>query len=116
MASLGFLRMADDSSSGSGSSGNDLARHILPTSGTMIGVCITLIGLVKLFEDKNRPTRTDEFGAIIAVVFLGSAFLSYLSMRTSGPSHRYERYADMLFLVGLASIVLLAGLFAFEWI
>jgi hypothetical protein len=110
--------MADDSSSDSGSSGNDLARHILPTSGTMIGVCITLIGLVKLFEDKNRPTQTDEFGAIVAVVFLGSAFLSYLSMRTGdrGASHRYERYADMLFLVGLASIVLLAGLFAFEWI
>ena len=110
--------MADDSSSGNGSSGNDLARHILPTSGTMIGVCITLIGLVKLFEDKNRPTQTDEFGAIVAVVFLGSAFLSYLSMRAGdrGSSHRYERYADMLFLVGLASIVLLAGLFAFEWI
>jgi hypothetical protein len=29
-----------------------LASHILPTSATMIGVCATLIGLIKLAEEK----------------------------------------------------------------
>ena len=34
-----------------------LASHILPVSGTMIGVCATLIGLVKLAEAKHGSDR-----------------------------------------------------------
>ena len=33
-----------------GSGEDSLSRHILPNSGTMVGVCTTLIGLVKIAE------------------------------------------------------------------
>src|SRR6202007_1972336 len=58
-----------------------LASHILPISATMIGVCATLIGLVKLAEQKLGPSHVDEYAALAAVTFLASALASYLSIR-----------------------------------
>ena len=60
-----------------------LASHILPISATMIGVCATLIGLVKLAEQKLGPSHVDEYAALAAVTFLASALASYLSIRSS---------------------------------
>ena len=96
---------------------SSLARHILPSSGTMIGICTTLIGLVKLLEGRTGPSRVDEYGALVAFLFLGSAMLSYLSIRMEhrpSPSRACERVADLLFIIGLTSIVGIAALFAFE--
>ncbi len=95
----------------------ELSRHILPTSATMIGICTTLIGLVKVAEAKMGPSRVDEYAALAALVFLVSAASSYLSIRYAdhaGLSQRYERIADVLFLSGLVSITLIAMLFAYE--
>ena len=94
-----------------------LASHILPVSGTMIGVCVTLIGLVKLAEVKHGPSHVDEYAAITAVTFLVSALTSYLSMRCSDRmrlSTRIEQFADVTFLCGLVGITLVATLFAYE--
>lgn len=66
---------------------DSLASHILPVSGTMIGVCATLIGLVKLAESKHGSSHVDEFAAVAAVTFLASALTSYLSIRWSGSSN-----------------------------
>ena len=52
-----------------------LASHILPVSGTMIGVCATLIGLVKLAEAKHGSSHVDEYAAMAAITFLASALL-----------------------------------------
>ena len=60
-----------------------LASHILPVSGTMIGVCVTLIGLVKLAEARHGTSHVDEYAALAAITFLASALASYLSMRYS---------------------------------
>jgi len=96
----------------------ELARHILPSSGTMIGICTTLVGLVKLLEGRTGPSHVDEYGAMIGVAFLGSAIFSYLAIRLSHRtphiSRGLERSADALFLLGLLTLVLLVGLFAFE--
>jgi hypothetical protein len=43
---------------------DNLASHILPVSGTMIGVCVTLIGLVKLAEARHGSSHVDEYAAI----------------------------------------------------
>jgi hypothetical protein len=94
-----------------------LASHILPVSGTMIGVCATLIGLVKLAETKHGSSHVDEYAAMAAVTFLASALTSYLSIRYSnraGLSFRIERIADAIFLCGLVGITLVATLFAYE--
>jgi MFS family permease len=94
-----------------------LASHILPVSGTMIGVCVTLIGLVKLAEAKHGPSHVDEYSALAAVTFLASALASYLSMRYADRpklSRRIEQIADTVFLWGLIGITLVATLFAYE--
>jgi hypothetical protein len=94
-----------------------LATHILPVSATMIGVCATLIGLVKLAEQKFGPSHVDEYAALVAVTFLASALASYLSIRNSDRprlSIRIEQIADLIFLGGLVGITLVAALFAYE--
>jgi hypothetical protein len=94
-----------------------LASHILPTSATMIGVCATLIGLVKLTEAKFGPSHVDEYAALVAVGFLASALASYLSIRYSNRprlSVRTEQIADLIFLAGLVGITVVATLFAYE--
>jgi hypothetical protein len=96
---------------------DSLASHILPVSGTMIGVCATLIGLVKIAQAKHGSSHVDEFAAIAAVTFLASALTSYLSIRfaeQNGRSLRLERLADLIFLGGLVGITLVATLFAYE--
>lgn len=95
----------------------ELSRHILPTSATMIGICTTFIGLVKVAEARIGPSHVDEYAALAALLFLISSASSYLSIRYSGLarlSQRCERSADVLFLAGLFSITIIAMLFAYE--
>ncbi len=83
----------------------------------MIGVCVTLIGLVKLAEAKNGSSRVDEYAAIAAITFLASALTSYLSIRCAHQtelSARIEQLADVIFLCGLVGLTLVATLFAYE--
>jgi hypothetical protein len=96
-----------------------LSAHILPSSGTMVGVCVTLIGLVKIVEARIGPSRVDEYAGIASLFFLASAMTSYISMRKAertvlGAS--LETAADVLFLTGLVSITLIAFFFAYETI
>lgn len=103
--------------SGSGDHNPELSRHILPTAATLLGICTTLIGLVKILEERIGPSHVDEYGALIAALFLGSAGASYGAIRALGRpslSRRLERMADGLFLLGLVSLTLLALLFAYE--
>lgn len=94
-----------------------LSRHILPTSATMIGICTTFIGLVKVVEARIGPSHVDEYAAIAALLFLISSLASYLSIRFSDRKQlgaRCEKLADQFFLVGLFSITVIAMLFAYE--
>lgn len=93
-----------------------LCRYIFAGSGAMIGICTTLVGLVKIVEGRIGPSRVDEFVAVIALTFLGSAILSYLSLRSerAGLSRKLGRVADGIFLTGLFGIVILITLFAVE--
>lgn len=96
-----------------------ISRHILPTAGTMVGVCTTLVGLVKIAEDHIGPSRVDEFAALCGIVFLASAICSYLSFRggfLADYETHLERAADVLFLLGLVAVSAISGLFAYELI
>jgi len=93
-----------------------LSAHILPASGTLIGVSATLIGLVKIAEEHIGPSRVDEYASIISLIFLVSAISSYLSIRHGGKpiSERWELIADQAFLVGLVGITVVSLFFAYE--
>lgn len=94
-----------------------LSSHILPAAGTMVGVCTTLIGLVKIAEGRSGPSIVDQCYGINALVFLASAFASYLSMRGGDRSAVWlERIADWCFMVGLIGLATISLLFAYETI
>lgn len=94
---------------------NDLPHHILPTSAQLIGVCMTVISLVKLLHLGGIGSALDKVLAITTVFFMVSAALSYLSMRR--PQSEYmEKYADQFFMLGLLSLGGCAVLLAFELI
>ena len=97
--------------------GSSLSRHILPVSATMVGVCVTLVGLVRVVEVHAGPTHVDEYAALLALLFLVSTLASYISMRysaTAAISRRCERLADQVFVAGLIAIAVIALLFAYE--
>jgi hypothetical protein len=94
-----------------------LASHILPTAATMIGVCVTAVGLVKVAEAHIGPSSVDNYCASAGVVFLVSAFCSYLSLRMEDGSRLaegLERVADICFMLGLISLTIITLLFAYE--
>ncbi|WP_299717947.1 hypothetical protein [Tardiphaga sp.] len=94
-----------------------LSKHILPSSGTMIGVCVTLIGLVKILEARIGPSRVDEYAAVVSTLFLVSAIASYISMRhpeRHSLSTRCEIIADQFFLGGLIAMTAITLFFAYE--
>ena len=93
----------------------DVSQHILPTAATMVGVCVTVIGIVRLVEVSAAVSTTiDEILAVDGAVFLGSTLLSYASLRREEATPRLERLADLLFLGGLGLMVVASFMFAWE--
>lgn len=93
-----------------------ISNHILPTSATMAGVCITVISIVRLVEsNRHVSTIIDNLMAFTGLVFLVSCFLSYMSIRSARRSIKFEKYADLLFLAGLSLMVVGGFLLAWEF-
>jgi hypothetical protein len=93
----------------------DVSAHILPTSATMIGVCITVITIVRLLQaDKAATTAMDDVVAIDGTFFLVAAICSYLSVRSQQHSQRLERWADIVFMLGLMLMVIVSFMLAWE--
>jgi len=93
---------------------NRLADHILPTSATMVGVCITVISLAQLIPKHGVSKHADELLAFDSLLFMVSAVLSYFSIRHSNESGSYERIADTVFLVALGLMVVVGIIVSFE--
>lgn len=82
------------------SKNNNLSQHILPSSATMIGVCITALSIIKLARFSGLALWLSHLLALNSLVFLTSGVLSYAAMR-SNQSVRLEQYADIAFISGL---------------
>lgn len=97
--------------------GLNLSHHIMPTSATMVGVCMTVIGIVRLLERGATATYTSEILAVDAVFFLASTLLSFMSLRmetVQGQGRQSEKLADWLFLLGLLIMVAAAIMLAWK--
>jgi hypothetical protein len=92
---------------------NDLSQHILPTSAQLVGVCMTVISLVKALHIGQVGSMLDKLLAVDALIFTVSAVLSYASIRGL-KSVRLEKYADQFFMVGLMELGVCAVLLSFE--
>lgn len=91
-----------------------LADHILQSSATMIGVCMTVISVSQLIPKHSVSRHVDELLAVDGLLFLISALLSYFSFRHPDRAYRFERNADLIFLIAISLMVLLGFIVAFE--
>lgn len=87
------------------SSENTISKHILPTSATMVGVCMTVISILKISAG-NSNSWADEILAIDSLFFIASALLSYVSIRNGLEANKYEDWADRIFIFGLVVMTL----------
>jgi hypothetical protein len=90
----------------------DISVHILSVSAAMVGVCLTVIGLLRVvITIRKADTYADDLLAVDSVLFLMSALLSYWALRTRTlrRMHRVERYADAIFLLALMLMVVVCG-------
>ena len=90
-----------------------LSAHILPTSATMIGVCLTALYIGLLGPAGTSRVMVDKLLAVDALVFLVSATLSFVSMRSGRRGRRFEARAEAIFLAGLVLLALVALVLAF---
>jgi hypothetical protein len=91
----------------------DISIHILTTSATMVGVCLTVIGLFKLIlQLKYGGTWADDLLFIDALLFLITCGLAYWALRTRSIKRRHlaEKIADVLFLVALILMTAICAL------
>jgi len=93
-----------------------ISHHIFPTSASMVGACLTTISILRLLEiSRSLALLIDSFLALDSLVFLSSSFISYLSIRSRQFSARLERIADVIFLLGLAIMVVIGFMLTYEF-
>ena len=87
----------------------DICIHIFTVSAGLVGVCLTVIGLLRVVITlRKTDTFADDLLAMDAFLFLVACLSSYWALRTRSVRrmHRVERFADVIFLLAL---VLMAG-------
>src|SRR5947209_17238677 len=89
----------------------DTANEIFTNSPTMLALCLTVIGLIKIYATLQRVTTlADNCLALCLVAFLLATIFSYLALRASAGKRRriFARVADGIFLAGLSSATVVA--------
>jgi hypothetical protein len=95
----------------------DIIIHIFTVSATLVGVCLTVIGI---FIMSRRLAQVKSFGeellAIDAFLFLVACFLSYAALknRRIARRHQLERLAEEIFFIALAFMVFICAFIIYE--
>lgn len=92
----------------------DVSRHILPVSATMVGVCMTVITIMQLIPAGRLSSLADNCLAVDSFLFLASTILSYWSIRPVNHAETVEKMADRFFLLGMIFMVIISFLVAFD--
>ena len=87
---------------------NGLSTHILPTSATMIGICMTVLSINHLSPSSSVRWAVHKLLALDAITFLVSALFSFLPMKRENGPERYEALAELIFICGLGMLVVVA--------
>ena len=94
----------------------DICIHIFTVSSAMVGVCLTIIGLIRVVITLGRAdTLADDFLAADALLFLISSLLSYWALRSRGlrRMHRLEKVADGIFIIAMIGMVVVCALITY---
>lgn len=96
---------------------DDICVHIFTASATLVGVCLTVIGIFRISEKLRMVSFLgDDLLSLDAAIFMVSNVLSYVALRARLKTKRrqYERFADALFLLGLGLMVVVCSLITYE--
>src|SRR5215831_11703268 len=91
---------------------HDISIHIFTVSSAMVGVCLTVIGLIRVVITLGRAdTLADDFLAGDALLFL----LSYWALRSRSirRMHRLEKLADVIFIIAMIGMVIICALITY---
>jgi hypothetical protein len=95
----------------------DICIHIFTVSSAMVGVCLTVIGLIRVVITLGRAdTLADDFLAADAMLFLISCLLSYWALRSRSlrRMHRLEKIADGIFIFAMIGMVVICALITYS--
>jgi hypothetical protein len=96
---------------------HDICIHIFTVSSAMVGVCLTVIGLIRVVITLGRvDTLADDLLAGDALLFLISCLLSYWALRSRGlrRMHRLEKIADVIFIVAMIGMVIICAVITYS--
>jgi hypothetical protein len=94
----------------------NVSRHILPTSSTLLGLCFLILNCIRYLKvDRPEKMFMDKLVGVSVVLFLLSSLASYVSMRAKRKGEFYEKVADTIFLIGLFFVSIISVTTAF-WI
>jgi len=94
----------------------DICIHIFTVSSAMVGVCLTVIGLIRVVITLgSADTLADDLLAGDALLFLLSCLLSYWALRSRGlrRMHRLEKIADAIFIIAMIGMVVVCALITY---
>jgi Kef-type K+ transport system membrane component KefB len=94
----------------------DISIHIFTVSSAMVGVCLTVIGLIRVVITLGRAdTLADDLLAGDALLFLVSCLLSYWALRSRSlrRMHRLEKIADGIFILAMIGMVIICALITY---
>jgi len=95
----------------------DICIHIFTVSSAMVGVCLTVIGLIRVVITLGRAdTLADDFLAGDSVLLLVSCLFSYWALRSRSAHrlHRLERVADAIFIIAMIGMVIICALITYN--
>lgn len=94
----------------------DLAVHVFSASAAMVGVCLTVIGIIRIvIVARNVGTLADDVLALDSLLFVSACLLAYSAIRSHSERRRrrLEGAADVLFLVALLLMAVACVLIAY---
>jgi hypothetical protein len=95
---------------------DEISIHIFSVSAAMVGVCLTVIGIIRVIATVEVGTVIDDLLALDAIFFLASCLIAYGAMRWRARKRGrwLERVADGLFIVALSMMAVICGLIAYS--
>jgi hypothetical protein len=89
----------------------EITEHIFGNAPTMLALCLTTVGLIKIYTAIQRiTTLADDFLVLCLSAFLLATIFSYSALRSTNTKRRamFARVADILFISGLSASTVVA--------
>ena len=96
-----------------------ISVDVFSVSAAMVGVCLTVIQLIKMNGDQQANTIVDEILALDSVVFMLACVLSFLALKSRRNSRLkkiLENIGDGFFLLAISTMVVAITLVVYTFL